>query len=144
MDKHREAPNAYELLLTLMITRHIDPFLFRSTADKAFDLHGLFLQRIDLVNDLLGVEVVHHGAERNGFHVDSRAGEAPIAKVLLDDCSGSGNCFYHVADYRVFRHFLFIRNHGNLLYASVNEMIARCQEKYYDVNHMRKIVRRQS
>src|SRR5574341_740214 len=59
----------------------------------------LTLQGVDLVNDLVRIEVVHHGAEGKGLHVDARAGKAPVAEIFLDDLPRSGNVPDHFTDY---------------------------------------------
>jgi hypothetical protein len=62
MNQHRQTADADNLLLSFMVTGQVHPLLVCGSADKTLHFH-LFLQGIDLVNDLLGIKIVHHGPE---------------------------------------------------------------------------------
>jgi hypothetical protein len=62
MNEHGQATGADDLLFALMVTGEIDPVLVRGAANETFDLH-LTLRSVDFVDDLVRVEVMHHGPE---------------------------------------------------------------------------------
>ena len=73
------------------------------------------LRCIDLGDNLVRIEIVHHGTERDRFYVDARTGEASVAEVLLDDGPGAGYVLDGIAYEGILRYFLFFCKHDSLL-----------------------------
>ena len=62
VNEHGQAPGTDDLLFAFMVTGEIDPVLVRGVANETFDLH-LTLRGVDFVDDLVRVEIMHHGPE---------------------------------------------------------------------------------
>jgi hypothetical protein len=62
MDEHRKTAGADDLFLTFMVAGEIYSGLVISTTYKTFQFFSshLILQGVDLVNDFIGVHIVHH------------------------------------------------------------------------------------
>jgi hypothetical protein len=62
VNEHGQATGTDDLLFTLMVTGEIDPVLVRGAANETFDFH-LTLRSVYFVDDLVRVEIMHHGPE---------------------------------------------------------------------------------